>query len=619
MKHNELKTKILNILNNKQYKFNYSRTIKNNTELYNEILSQTNFNFEISNIDLKTRIYFILNDISSEKDIPKCKICGKVILDKNALSLYEYPKICSSKSCQNKFKHQRTVEVMKEKYGVENPGQMEDHFKKCSKTKLEHYGDANAFNFGSNDFKNVIKEKYGVDNAAKLDNIKDKSKQTCLEKYGVEYSFQAETTKEKIKTTSLEKYGCENPGGSKESIEKIKNTFFEKYGNYPLALDEFKEKGKKTSLERYGVDHPMKSSLIKMRMPEVKSAYEKLLNSNKSIPLFSFEEYVARNDNLDKSVLFRCLNCGKEFTSNCNGHIHLECPDCFPISINSEPQQEIYLFLKNECNFEIIENSRSIISPLELDIYIPEKNIAIEFDGLYWHSEKCGKDSKYHLNKTKLCEEKNIQLIHIFDDEWRTKQDIVKSRLKNLLGLSENKIYARNCIIKEIDSKLSKQFQEENHIQGGIYSKVNLGLFYNNELVSLMTFSKPRFDKKHDWELVRFCNKLNYNVVGAASKLLKYFERNYNPKNIVSYADRCWSKGNLYIKLGFELDHISPPDYWYTNSLIRESRIKYQKHKLSKILANFDETKSEVQNMLDNGFARIWNCGNLVMEKNYEA
>ena len=204
----------------------------------------------------------------------------------------------------------------------------------------------------------------------------------------------------------------------------LTSPFFEKYGNYPLALDEFKEKGKKTSLERYGVDHPMKSSLIKMRMPEVKSAYEKLLSNNKSIPLVSFEEYVARNDNLDKSVLFRCLNCGKEFTSNCNGYNHTECPDCFPIFINSEPQQEIYLFLKNECNFEIIENSRSIISPLELDIYIPEKNLAIEFDGLYWHSEKCGKDSKYHLNKTKLCEEKNIQLIHIFDDEWRNKQDI---------------------------------------------------------------------------------------------------------------------------------------------------------------------------------------------------
>jgi hypothetical protein len=279
----------------------------------------------------------------------------------------------------------------------------------------------------------------------------------------------------------------------------------------------------------------------------------------------------------------------------------------------------VFEFCKSLVNDDdkILKNSRKIIPPLELDIFIPEKNIAIEFDGLYWHSDENSKDR--HIYKTELCEEKNIHLIHIFENEWDYKQDIVKSRLKNLLGLSENKLYARQCEIREIDSKTSKEFQEENHIQGACGAKIHLGLFYKEELVSLMTFSKPRFDKKRDWELVRFCNKINYSVVGAASKLLKYFERNYNPKNIVSYADRRWTpnfNNNLYEKLGFKLDHISRPDYWYwKNGKILESRIKYQKHKQKNILEKFDPNKTEVENMVDNEYSRIFDCGNLVYIK----
>ena len=128
-----------------------------------------------------------------------------------------------------------------------------------------------------------------------------------------------------------------------------------------------------------------------------------------------------------------------------------------------------------------------------------------------------------------------------------------------------------------------------------------------------MTFSKPRFNKDWEWELLRFCNKLNTTVVGGASKLLKGFINMYNPKNILSYADRCWSKGKLYENLGFDLIKTSPPNYWVTkNYLHREHRIKYQKHKLSKILDSFDQELTEWENLKANGYDRIWDCGNLV-------
>ena len=196
-------------------------------------------------------------------------------------------------------------------------------------------------------------------------------------------------------------------------------------------------------------------------------------------------------------------------------------------------------------------------------------------------------------------------------------------RLKNLFGIYDHKIGARQCTIKEVDSKTSKEFQEDNHIQGKAISSKDIGLYYNNKLVSLMTFSKPRFSKKYEYELVRFCNKLGWHIPGAASKLLKYFENKYHPKSIVSYADRRWTMNNgntVYDKLGFKLYNISEPNYWYfkNSSIQLESRMKYQKHKLSKLLDVFDKSKTEFENMKNNGYHRIFDCGNLIFEKKYE-
>jgi len=287
-------------------------------------------------------------------------------------------------------------------------------------------------------------------------------------------------------------------------------------------------------------------------------------------------------------------------------------------------EHEVYDFCeKYEHNIQ--NNTRKIIFPLELDVYLPLRSLAIEFNGIYWHSMNGDDDIKgktRHLKKTNLCEQKGIHLVHIFENEWIYQTDIVKSMLRHLLGSYDQKIYARKCQIKEIDPKTSKIFLNENNLQGAVNSSVNIGLYFNGELVSLMSFSKSRLNKKYDWELVRFCNKLNYHVPGAASKLLTYFERTYEPKSIISYADRRWTMNNgntIYDKLGFRLDHIGRPVYWYISKerVEFESRLKYQKHKLSQILEHFDPSKTEVQNMLDNGYEQVFDCGNLVYVKTY--
>jgi len=182
------------------------------------------------------------------------------------------------------------------------------------------------------------------------------------------------------------------------------------------------------------------------------------------------------------------------------------------------------------------------------------------------------------------------------------------------LGLSKNRIYGRNTIVKLIDSKTSKIFLDNNHIQGNVNSKIKLGLYYDDELISLMTFGKRKIFGNSEWELIRFCNKLDTTVIGGASKLFKYFVKTYKPKSIISYADRRWSSGNLYKNLGFEFKHASLPNYTLFNDVlkIRENRFKYQKHKLVKMGYDSNLTENEITQKL--GLYRIYDSGNLKYE-----
>jgi hypothetical protein len=290
------------------------------------------------------------------------------------------------------------------------------------------------------------------------------------------------------------------------------------------------------------------------------------------------------------------------------------CTECNPVNSSnvSGKQLDLLNFIKGNYDKEIVENCKSLINPLELDIYLPNLKLAFEFNGLYWHNENFV-DGFYHLNKTKKCEEQGVRLIHIYEDDWMFKQDIVKSRILNLLGKS-NKIFARKCKIKEIDNDVVKDFLIENHIQGFVGSKIKIGLFFKDELVSLMTFgsfrkSMGQNQKEDTYELLRFCNKSNTNVIGGASKLFSHFIKTRKPFEVISYADRSWSKGDLYEKLGFELLHKTPPNYYYIINSMRKHRFNYRKDKLVKEGA--DQNKTERQIMLDRKIYRIYDSGHL--------
>ena len=212
-----------------------------------------------------------------------------------------------------------------------------------------------------------------------------------------------------------------------------------------------------------------------------------------------------------------------------------------------------------------------------------------------------------------MCKNKGIKLISIWADDWDFKKDIVKSIILNSLNLTQNKLNARDCQIKEISYKDSKLFLEKNHIQGNCMSSIRVGLFYNNELVSLMTFGKRKINKKEMClELLRYCSKLNTSIRGGASKLFNYFLKTYNPSDkIISYASCDISDGSLYKILGFkEIGHTGL-NYWWADDK-RHHRSNFMKYKL--VEQGFDPNKKATQIMKERKFRKIYGTGNIKYE-----
>lgn len=315
---------------------------------------------------------------------------------------------------------------------------------------------------------------------------------------------------------------------------------------------------------------------------------------------------------MSSNVGIVCPKHGVFYQRACN-HLNLgyDCPKCSCEKTFSRGEKELLDFIYGIYGGKIEENKRGIFTDnKEIDIFLPDLKIGFEYDGLYWHSE-LSKDKNYHLNKTKGCESQGIHLFHIFEDEWFNKKEIIKSMIKNLIGVTENKIFARKCLIKEVNFNESKDFLNKNHLQGNAPSSVRLGLYYNNELVSLMIFGKSRHfigNNKNKWELIRFCNKINTTVIGGASKLFTYFLKENQPNEIISYADRRWSKGNLYDKLGFVKYNESKPNYYYIINQRRVYRFNLRKSVLIKKYG-CPENMSEQEFCLQQKWYRIYDCG----------
>jgi hypothetical protein len=307
----------------------------------------------------------------------------------------------------------------------------------------------------------------------------------------------------------------------------------------------------------------------------------------------------------------------------------IKCPICFPF-VSSE-ELELRLFL-DSLGVEYIGSDNQVLKGKEIDILIPKHNLAIEFNGIYYHSELNGMNKRYHVSKTNTCEAEGIELLQIWNTEWtysKTKKEIWKSIIKNKLGKNE-KIFARKCKIAPVIKVDEQYFLNNNHLQGFVGSLFAYGLYFNDELVAMMSFGKDRMGGKEDWELLRFAVRKGINVIGGASRIFKYFT-NKHPGTIVSYSDKRYSMGKLYRVLGFDFIHNSSANYFYfkTNNTtkildthqneyneynevppILRNRMSCQKHMIKKFCDLYDDSLTEWENMQINGYDRIWDCGN---------
>lgn len=396
-------------------------------------------------------------------------------------------------------------------------------------------------------------------------------------------------------------------------IEKMRQTVKEKYGvdhiaktdRYKTRMKEFhatadheamREKYKQTCMERYGVEHYYQSEEFKRSIWGVKETRKALLEKRYETckEKYGTPHYL-------KSKAFEDIMKEKY-------------GGFYPSP--SKPELVVKSFI--ETLDLMAESSNRTILPTgkEIDIWVEEKRVGFEVNGVYWHSswdrESDREFKKRHLEKSIWAREVGIRLVHFTDIEVETKWPIVSSMIKSILGKTDRRIYARKCAVKMIDYQTGHSFLNETHIQGGAPCALWVGLYHEEELVSVMGWNKARFDKAYDWELVRFASALNTTVVGGFSKCLKAF-RELHRGSVVSYADFSRSNGDVYRNNGFAEKGISQPSYRWVKGLQLYNRHSFMHRNLAKMLGreNYNPEETEAENCWRNGYRRIWDCGQI--------
>jgi hypothetical protein len=334
--------------------------------------------------------------------------------------------------------------------------------------------------------------------------------------------------------------------------------------------------------------------------------YKSIIEFTKNINTDNWYEkiYLFKN-NLSDIPICGCDKC-KNHTNFSNAGYSYFCTshkNCFTVS---KQENEIKTYI-DQLNVDYIKNDRHFGD--ELDLYFKDINLAIEYNGLYHHSE-LRKPTYYHYNKWLKCSNENINLIFIWSDMWLNKKEIVKNIIKSYLKIDPIKIY-NNFIIKEIDKLTKIKFLNDNHIEENCPSSINLGLFFKNELLSVMTFKYESLNNCFNIRLLRFCNKLNYNIINSHNLMFDYFLNKYKPKKIISY-DNLNLYFEIYKNLNFNLVQHNKLDYWWSKGDKRLNKHLFEKRRLVK--EGYDVNKSEKEIMLDRKFMRICNAGKFKYE-----
>lgn len=458
----------------------------------------------------------------------------------------------------------KAKETFLKKYGVSNPSKASVVKDKIKKTNLE---------------------RYGVECSAQSDVVKEKIKATNLKKYGVEYLFQAEVVKEKIRATSLERYGVDNPSKSDIIKDRIVESNRKNLGvDYPMQSKEVMDKSRVTSFEKYGTEYPNQSDIVKAK---IDASTLEHFGVNRACKLYEFKQKIVDTNREKYGVDYTCLLFSGKLKGNDSSYNRdfAELLDSNNITYERE-----FLLQKYSYDFKV-------------------GNTLIEVNPTATHNthfNPYGKnriDANYHRDKSKLARDIGYSVIHVFDwDDVDKVVQLLKSRVT---------AYARKCDVKVVSDIDTNKYLDMYHLQGTCRGqKIRLGLYYDNQLVSLMTFGKSRFNKNCEYELLRYCS--HYNVVGGAEKLFKYFVNNYKPNSIVSYCDTSKFSGKVYDILGFKyIKTNSPRKHWYS--------VKEKRHITDGLLLsqgydrlfkeNHGKGTSNEELILARGYLPVYDCG----------
>jgi hypothetical protein len=384
------------------------------------------------------------------------------------------------------------------------------------------------------------------------------------------------------------------------------------------------DKRRSTNLKKYGTINVLTKDVNKRNQERFKADYENFERFNtKVIPAFNVNEFEGKCNRTEYQ--WSCVRCNSQFSKLFVPHLQRwpKCPKCDDPFTDIE---EMILNFLEKNQIEARYHYRKIIEGFELDFFIPKLQLAIETNGLFYHTEYFFPDKNYHKNKTNLCTQKNVRLIQIFSDELKHNPKACFGRLKSIFGLNR-KLNGRKCKVEQISSKESCKFLNKYHTQGADKSSIRYGLFYKNRMVSVMTFCKLRkvlgqTSSEDSWELSRFVSTNGFSIRGGFQKLLARFITDHKPKTLISYCDKRWTPDptrSVYAAAGFRYIHTSEPNYWYVGpSSRRLHRANFQKHALLAKHPQFSKEHTEKQIMKELGYARIWDCGHHKFELDFD-
>lgn len=503
-----------------------------------------------------------------------CEVCGKEYeYDENNIKIreegkkrsYDSSKFCCYK-CAMKFILDKQKKTLSEKYGkdISNPFHIPGVQDKARATSLERYG-----------------TEFGVCSEQSV----KKRRATCKKKYGVEFALQNKEIKQKTYDSNVENHGGVYHLHTKEVMQKRaeghrtpeyrekarqmfdveyrKQRCLELFGvDNVFKLKEYQDKGKQTCIEKYGAPNPLQNKGVSEKMSTTK--FLKQAINKEDINREYFVEHFINSDGL-----FDLDTCAKYY------NISLGAAEFFKSQfniknenvtvVNETLESEFYQFISTLTDKEILRHDRKAISPLELDVYIPDMKLAFEFNGDYWHSANRGVSNTYHLHKTQVCESNGIRLIHIWEHEWLSDQEKIKIFIRSLF-VKRKRIRASKCEIKLIPSIQMFHFAEKYHLLGSTSAPLKLGLYYKNELVSALGLFKSKDDT---WDLKRYIVG-EYQVMGGFEKLFKYFIEQYKPKKIITFVENSKFLGTVNFRNGFVLDKELPPDFFW---VINDKRV----------------------------------------------